>query len=520
MSDVSQTAIKSRAKQLLEHDPSQAFPLHGGNCLLHFQNPNFGYLLTTERATFYLNILYGLLLFRRCHELEPLHEDIFQFILPAQQAEAEDGYDSNSFNQDMRQLEKWELISQRIERERLRGYKDTRRRKFRYRISDQALSFLQWLEDQLRDALEPQGPDTRNLLEEAAGGVRELKRTLNKVQKNNPDPDRARTAFYQLTRLGHLTLDINRSLADFNTRLITFTLERYDISTAQALLAELRYFLENYLNRIQLLRREIIPELEALSAPRFAPKWELCKSLLEDELSHSPMLMRSRNIPMAGQEIARLIRFYEFDGQLDRLCARIRASAQSVWRKLYTHLRELERKSHRMEDLRTRIAEMAAQPEDANFSGFINELIAPARMISDMHYWNAAEKAEPPQPRLDQHAVRQSPVNYLKPKAKGSPDSVRSLNEENLLRLRRWIEKAHTQFPAELSQGNFSDFDDHASLIELARNGLLGNKTRLAHIAGLNLEPTDRPTAVDIDDRLLKFNELMVFKAHEEQHNG
>ncbi|VGO17602.1 hypothetical protein PDESU_06201 [Pontiella desulfatans] len=510
---------ESEARRLLQESNPRQLPADAGTLLLRHQNPNLGHLIGAERSAFYLNILYGLLLFRRSHELEPLHEDIFQFVLPAQQVEADDGYDANAFNQDMRQLEKWELVTQRIERERLRGYKDTRRRKFRYRISNPALSFLQWLEDQLRAAIEPEGADTRNLLEEAAGGVRELQRTLNKIQKTKPDPDKARTATYQLSRIGHLALDINHSLADFNTRLVAFTLERYDIATAQAILNELQHFLENYINRIQILRREIVPELENLASPRFKPKWELCKTLMEDEIKHSSMLMRGRTIPDARQEIDRLIRFYELGGQLDQLCARIRASAQSVWRKLYTHLRELERKSHRMEDLRDRIAEMAACSGEHGFAGFINQLIAPARMVADMHYWDAAEKADPPQPRQEQHTVRQAPIGYLKPKPKGDASSIRSLNDEKIHRLRRWIEATHAELPAALSQGGYTGFSDQASLIELARNGLLGNGRNLAKV-DLKLETTATPAGVEIDERLLEFKELMVSKANKEQDNG
>jgi hypothetical protein len=498
---------------LLQAEPSETLPEQSGSLLLHFQNPNIGQLLGTERSEFYLNILYGLLLFRRNHELEPLHEDIFHFIQAAQQQASGNPYDTNTFNHDIRQLERWELLTKRIERQRLRGYKDTRRRKFRYRIADTALSFLQWLEDQLRDALEPQGADTRDLLEEVAGGLRELQRKLNTLQKTDPDAEKARSVIYRLARLGQLTLDINQSLADFNSRLVSFTLEHYDITTAQAILRELEHFLDNYVNRIQLLRREIVPELEKLGSPRFKPRWELCRTLMAEEIKHSSKLMRTRSVPDAKQELERLLRFYELGGHLDQLCSRVRSSALNVMRKLYTHLRELERKSHRMEDLKDRIAEMAAHPEEQPFSGFINELIAPAQMISDMHYWDAAEKAEPPQPRLEQHKVKQAPINYLKPKPKGDPASVRSLNEEKLVRLRRWIEKAHTQWPAALSQGTYSEFDDLAAILELARNGLLGNGRSLAKVE-LQLEPADSPAKVEIDERILEFEELMISKAN------
>ena len=318
--------IEVLIENLLQPGTFGTLPEQSGILLLRFQNPSLGHLLGTERSIFYLNILYGLLLFRRNHELEPLHEDVFQFVRAAQQSEEED-YDANAFNQDIRQLEHWELISKRIERERLRGYKDSRRRKFRYRINDSSLSFLQWLEDQLRDALEPRGADTRDLLEEVAGGLRELQRVLNKIQKAEPDPERARSAMYRLARLGHLTLDINQSLADFNARLTAFPLERYEASTARAILRELEHFLENYVNRIQLLRREIVPELEKLGSPRFIPRWELCRATLADEIKNSSMLMRGRSVPDTKQELERLLCFYAPVGKLDQLCGRVRSSA-------------------------------------------------------------------------------------------------------------------------------------------------------------------------------------------------
>ncbi len=512
MSLENQPELRKLAKDLLQTEQADRLPAQCAQLLLHSQNPNLGQLLGTERAVFYLNILYSLMLFRRNHELEPLHDDVFHFVQSAQQDAADEKYDTNTFSHDIRQLENWELITKRIERERLRGYKDARRRKFRYRISDSALSFLQWLEDQLRDTLEPQGADTRDLLEEVAGGLRELQRNLNKMQRNDPDPELARSAMYRLDRLGNLTLNINQSLADFNARLISFTLERYQIETAQAILKELEEFLKNYLHRIMALRREIVPELEKLLSPRFKPRWELCRAVMEEERKHSAMLMRTRPVPDARHELDRLIRFYELSGQLDRLCARVRTSAQSVWRKLYTHLRELERKSHRMEDLKDRIAEIAMRPEDLSDSGFINELISPAQMIADMHYWDAAEKAEPPQPRLEQHKVKQTPINYLKQKPRGDPASVRSLNEEKLLTLKRWIENAHTEWPAALSKGDYSDFNDLAAMLDLARNGLLGNGRNLGKV-DLRLEPAGTPSFVEIDERLLQFEELMVFKA-------
>jgi hypothetical protein len=221
--------------------------------------------------------------------------------------------------------------------------------------------------------------------------------------------------------------------------------------------------------------------------------------------------MRSRTAPDAGKELERLVRFYKVGGQLDELCGRVRNSAMNVWRKLSSHLRELERKSHRMEDLKDRIHELTAFPEEQTCSRFINELIAPAHMVTDMNYWDAVEKAEPPQPRQDQHTIKQAPISYLKPKPKGDPSNVRSLNETRLQQLRQWVEQTHSDLPSPLSGGHYSEFGDLASIMELVRNGLLSNGRNLAKV-DLRIDPAPRPVSVEIEERLLAFEELMISK--------
>ncbi len=97
--------------------------------LLEGRNRQLGQLLLAERAVVYVSILSALLEFRRNHELEPLHEDLYVALRDTLDA----AYTSEHYNQDLRQLLDWNLIDERIEKERLRGYRDTRRRKFRLR---------------------------------------------------------------------------------------------------------------------------------------------------------------------------------------------------------------------------------------------------------------------------------------------------------------------------------------------------------------------------------------------------
>lgn len=509
--DQVEAEFKQQACRLLESDSLEALPLLCGSLLLEHQNPHIGQLLCAERAVFYLNLLYGLLVFRRNHELEPSHEDLFDLICAAQSAAANEEYNSTSFSNDIRQLEQWSLLSQRIERERLRGYKDTRRRKYRYRMSDGALSFLSWLEDQLRDVLEPHAPDTRDLLSEVTVFLRELQRTLNKVHKMTSDSEPARFAMSRLFRLRELTQEINRSVSDFNAKLISFVSEEYQAKEATQVIAALKQFVEQYLQRIFTLRSEIVPELKKLQSSRYQPRWELCRMLMEREVEHATLLMRSRATPDVARELDRLIAFYEVEGMLEILCARVRRSSVDVLRKLTTHLREMERKSHRREDLRERIQELAASSGDQPIHSFTRELLRSAHMTSDMNFWSEDEKATPPQPRQERHALQRAPVQYLRPKAKRDSEEVCSMKEERLKTLRDWVDQRYPALPAMVSSAEFDSFSDFENLIQLARAGLLGNGRDLKKSeVELILEPREASVRMEWNDSILSFRELMV----------
>jgi hypothetical protein len=479
--------------------------------LLCNRNKELGNLLLSERAAAYVTVLSGLLALRREHELEPLHDDLYAAVRGALGGPAD--YPPDAFTQDIRQLLLWGLITDRLEKERLRGYRDTRRRKFRYRLSDEAAAFLLWLEARRRDDLEPCDADTRDLLSELIGTLRETARLFNKSGAESLDYETARGVFYRLSRMGALTDRVSAALGDFNVRLLGFAGSRYEAAAARALLSELDRFLKQFLNRIHTLRTEISPEISKLRQARLAGRWQACLERMEEESRATSHLMRTR-LPHPERTLAGLAAYYAADGTLEQLCARVNASALQVWRKLYTHLRELERRSHRLEDLRARIAEISRLPPGAVPSAFLSGLLAPARMIGDMHFWDDNEKALPPQPRWDRHRVRDEAVLWLdaKPRADGRP--TQSLEEARLQALEGWLRQrglgpADGAAPRRVSEGSFAAFEDFPRLVELARSGLLGRGARLAKL-GLALDPTSEPARVAADRHALDFYDLLV----------
>lgn len=481
----------------------------GATGLLQNRNKEIGNLLLSERAAHYVCILASLLAFRREHELEPLHDDLYSAV----QSSLDDGaYTHDVFNQDLRQLLLWNLVTDRLEKERLRGYKDTRRRKFRYRLADESAAFLLWLEARRRDDLEPNDTDTRDLLSELISTLRETARLFNKTGLESLDYETARGVFYRLSRMSALTDDASAALGEFNIRLLGFAANRYDAPAARVILGELERFLKQFLNRIHTLRSEISPEISKLRQARYAARWQACLARMEEESRATSHLMRTR-LPHPERTLASLATFYATEGTLEHLCTRVNTAALLVWRKLYTHLRELERRSHRLEDLRARVGELARLPAGAVPSDYLSALLAPARMIGDMHFWDENEKAIPPQPRWDRHRIREETTLWLdeKPRADGAP--MQSLEESRLKAFETWMSQRGLAPSADaarrVSQGAFAAFEDFPRLIELARSGLLGHGARLAKI-GLELTPTADPVCVEADRNALAFYDLLV----------
>jgi hypothetical protein len=241
--------------------------------LLSNRNREIGNLLLSERSVVYITLLATLLAFRREHELEPLHDDLYAAVRGPLGG---DGYTSDAFNQDTRATAQLGPHHRPFGKGALRGYKDTRRRKFRYRLTDDASAFLLWLEARHRDDLEPRDTDTRDLLSELIGTLRETVRLFNKTGAETLDYETARGVFYRLARMGDITDGVSQTLGDFNARLLGFAASRYDAPTARQILAGLDRFLKQFLNRIHTLRIEITPEISKLRQARLAARWQAC----------------------------------------------------------------------------------------------------------------------------------------------------------------------------------------------------------------------------------------------------
>ena len=448
------------------------------------RNRALGNLLTADRSLYYIQILFSLLGFRRKHELEPLHEDLYDDIYSDQNALNEEiGYDLVHFNNDIHQLKNWNLIEERIELERLRGYQDTRRKKYRYSLLSETRAFLEWLEDRARDDLEESGADTRNQLETILSGLRELKRVLYHLGTKRSEDGDARRVLYQLATVNELTHTITGNLISFNERMYGFLMTDFALNEAKNILDVLRIFVEEFLNQIYQLRGTILSNIDDIQSTQSQKKIRLSLEIMEEERKRSVHLLRKNIDHLQVEAIpGRLLGFYHEDGQLDQLCRRISKTAKQVWRRLYLRLRERERKNHRLQDLRMRIKEIATLNQEEVPHRFLLELISPAQIAIDPNYWTDIEKAIPPQPRLYKGKRKETHIEPLRYK-KRSAVSARALEQQQMEQLIQWLHEKIINDDAKsapISDTYFEDFEDIVNTMQLIKTGKLAKGKKLA----------------------------------------
>ena len=490
------------------------FEQEGMATLLQHRNRNLGSLLKAERALSYLSILYRMLLFKREYELEPLYDDIYRSVQTVLSAEGAE-YDQNRFRTDIDQLADWELVSFRIERQRLRGYRDNRKRKFRYRLSEESIHFLEWLEQRFLDDIQHSANDTRDLLGEMRGSLGELLRLLHNFHPGHDNPgeqtDISRRVLFQIFKANDLCQEITTGLADFNGRLLFFLVKRYEIDEVRQMIKEVDSYVETFLKQAHGLCLEILPLLKRLQQEKNLAKMLHCYKTMEEERLRTPNLLQTRRDANLATIPDRLQAFFADQGGLNRLLHRINSSSLHVWQKLRSHLRELERKNNRLQDIGARIQEIAQLDETHNVPLFLNNLLAQPLAKFDSNYWDAYEKAEPPKPKKRMAKQSSFPKQFLSRKTPGDTP-VQSMDEARLALLKEWLERmlfgSGEQISC-ISKGNYERFEDAHKVMELAEAGLLADGKRLGTIQ-YTLTTENREVVLNIDDCTLRCPELIV----------
>ena len=468
-----------------------------------------GNMLASERAVEYVSILRALAEFRAEHEPEPLHEDVERKVC-GEDAEA---FASAAFKSDLRQLKEWGLVAERIEKERLRGYRDNRRAKFRYRMCDDAAAFVEWLADRhARDLMPGAGDETGNLLDMQRSILSELRRMLHRVDAAKVSYETAGDVLFRIDQVSRYVDATAKTLQELNLRLLSFGIAEFSADEAKPIVDALAVFLERFGRRFGTLREDILRDVEEMRRDCHAKRWKACADTLAAETSRFRHIA-SVKIPDAARILADASLFYGAGGTLVSLMSRIGDSARKVWGKLNAKLRELERRNHRIEDVGARLAELARLGEDEVPHAWLQRLLEPAAMCGDAQVRPGGEKSVAPLPKKSSQVKTRKIVSWITPRRVGERPDVASIAEERAKRLREWM-SARGVYPTDaalpLSGGAYSEFGDFANLMKVIEHVWLGGGEKARKLLGVRGTPTGVTAKVEIGGAALACEDLRL----------
>ena len=472
-----------------------------------------GNMLASERAVEYVAILRALAEFRKEHEPEPLHEDVELKVC---------GDDANpsaadAFKSGIRQLKEWELVTERIEKGRLRGYRDNRRAKFRYRICDDAAAFVEWLAERRAHDLAPGGgEETGNLLDMQRSLAAELRRMLHRVDASAAGYETAGDVLFRADQMSRYVDATARTLQELNLRLLGFGVAEFSADEAKPIVGELAVFLERFGRRFGALREDILRDVEEMRRECHVKRWDACAAALKSEASRFRHIA-SVKVPDAHRILKDASFFYGAGGTLVSLMSRVGDSARKVWGKLNAKLRELERRNHRIEDIGSRLVELAALDEDAVPHEWMQRLIGQANMRGDVQARPDGEKSIPPMPKKSSLTRTEKIVTWITPRKVGERPDVASITQEKARWMREWM-KSRRIYPAKdertaLSAGRYSEFSDFANIMQVLEYVWLGNGDRANKLLSVRGEPAEEVVDVSVGDCSLVFQDMWLAAA-------
>lgn len=476
--------------------------------LLAKRATTLGNMLASDRAAEYVAILRALAEFRAEHEPEPLHEDVERKVC----GEDADAFAASAFKSDLRQLKEWNLVAERIEKERLRGYRDNRRAKFRYRICDDAAAFVEWLDERRARDLDPRGGDeTGNLLDMQRSLLSELRRMLHRVDADTVSYEEAGDVLFRADQMSRYVDATARALQELNLRLLGFGVAEFSAEDAKPIVGELAVFLERFGRRFGTLREDILRDVEEMRRGCHEKRWAACAAKLADEAARFRHIA-SVKIPDAARILADASLFYGAGGTLVSLMSRVGDSARRVWGKLNAKLRELERRNHRIEDLGARLGEFAALGEGEVPHRWLQSLLEPANMCGDAQVRPEGELSVAPMPKKSSQVKKNRIVTWIAPRKVGERPDVASIAQERARRLKEWMADRGVYPTAEaaalLSSGGYAEFGDFTNLMRVIEHVRLGDGKNAERLLGVIGTPTGRRTEIGIAGSMLAFEDM------------
>ena len=436
--------------------------------------------LTAERYRAYAAILWKLLEHRRAHEIEVYYDDLMIEALHTVPAVEPGSYSPDAFRGDVKQLADWgNLAPPRLEPRRIETLADRTLQKFLYRLDDETVAILEFLEERSRAAAAALSDRGRHLLRDAADRLGEALRLARKLSRPRPSAERADGD--DLLRLSYLCLEVDRKvddaareLAAFDAALVGFAVSPFRLEGLAEIVDRLERYVEDYVAEATARAKALHRAARRLMRPPLVDALVLSREHVERRLREDPLLVLSPgSVRDARQVLGGLVPFFAPGGRFETLLERVHGSARDVVRRVHRHVENVRARNIRIETLRDRTREMArlAEEELDVANAWINGLFASAHVVTDLRCGTPVERSALPRPARRYETRRATHRGGYLAEKRGSPGQSRALERLRLLVLGRFVdEKILRGAPqAALEAAAFDRVEDFRSLVDAVK---------------------------------------------------
>jgi len=423
----------SVAGDLLRREPRDGFRRGAHLRLGDLADGGVTRFLAAEASPVYLTILYALLLFRRRHELDPLHTVLYDEVKPVVDSLGGGIYSPDAFASDVSQLGEWGCLRREVEAARIRGYRDRSREHFRYTLTPDTVAFLEWLEERLEERLHGTAQDGRDLLLDLTQRLNEAARIVRRLRTGGEEDDARRLIHLVESADGEIDL-IGRDLTSLRAEMHGYSRGLATSEDLRRVVEGLERYVQRYVHRLRELGGRAYVAARRLSRPSSLQVLRQARErLMADRTGFRP---GRRD---AGERLLNaILPFLQPGGRLLESCSRVEEMASQVIQRVHRHLRDLELRNFRLEEWGARLKEMALLAENDPRPGrFLRRLVAFAHFPNDP-YPDAEGKARPPAPRALREWTRRGPPESLKRPTVAVQD-VFLQDEERRARLRDFV---------------------------------------------------------------------------------
>ncbi len=486
--------MSSSAIEGLRREPREAFGRGDHLALSGLADGPVTRFLFAEAGPVYLTLLYALLLFRRRHELDPLHADLYDEARPVIEKSIAPGYSLDAFASDMGQLTEWGCVRREVEAARIRGYRDRSREHFRYTLTNDTVSFLEWLEGRLEDRVHGSAQDGRDLLLDLTQRLNEAAKIARRVREEGGDED--------ARRLVHLIESADGEIGGISRDLTSLRAEMHAYARGLAAAEDLRKVvegLERYVARY-------VHRLRELGGRAYLAARRLTRKSSLDALRRAQATLRSdaagfRSSRRDAGEILlnAVLPFLRPGGRLLETCSRVEEMAAQVIQRVHRRLRDLELRNFRLEEIGARLRDVAALYDDDERPGlFLRRLVAFAHFPHDPNLESDGKAQVPLVRAFREHTQRGVPEPLRRPAIR--PEDALVPEGERRARLRDFVHQVLLRgaFEGRLSQARLVAGENPLDWLMVGKAAYLNQGRDLAR-SGVQVQETEGEAALSVE---------------------